>query len=934
MSPSASFSPDDRLFFGPFELRPAERRLLCEGAPVALGGRAMDLLLCLLERSGEVVSAEALLDGAWRGLHVEPAALRVQIRALRKALGGRRGEEGYIVNVAGHGYQFAAPVRRPATASNRPAAGQPALPPVLPRMIGRDAAVEDLAHAARSSRLVTVVGAGGVGKTTVALAAAHRLSPAFEGDVAFVDLAIESRDANVAPAIAAALALPGIDGDPLAHLVAQLRRRRLLLVLDSCERVIVGAAAVVEALRQEAPDVYVVATSREPLGTPGEHLHRLEGLTPPPARVRAFDETCAYPAAQLFVERVLASGGQIDCGPVAAALVGDICRKLDGLPLAIELAAGQVVAFGLAATRALLDHRLRLGWLGRRTAPPRHLSLNATLDWSYDLLRAEDAATLRALSIFVGAFTHEDAAAIVDPRDLGGLPQRLESLTAKSLLAAVGDGAPIQYRLPDATRDYARLKLDLADEARPTAARHAAWILHVLSGRQAQPGARPMRDWMADFAHRIQDAQAALDVALSVMGDPALVTPLTLAAAPIWTRLGRAKEARDRVEAALTVVAPDSREAMALHIALVGALLEISPHDLSRARAACDRALDLADNFDDDTTRLHAWWARWNTHVSETPYVPQAYAAARRYRALASALADPFAVMIGERMIGVTELLRGDFAAAHAALDRAKTTSPAWDLRARLAWHADDPDVMTGNMLVGLNWLSGRPEAATAMAREVLERAEATGNLSIQAMVLADSCGALGACVGDMATVGRCATQLEACVAGGAPASYGTWVRVLRAIVAAERGDPEPGSALVSGGLPPECNHPRFASVLADLARRLAASGAADAARALTDQLSQRIERSGERWIWSEVQRLRGELMDETDSAVALFESAFDLALRQGAQSYALRAATSLARRQPSSAPGVLAPLLASFNEGAATQDQVEARAVLEACGF
>ncbi|HEX4740734.1 MAG TPA: winged helix-turn-helix domain-containing protein, partial [Caulobacteraceae bacterium] len=344
---------------------------------MALGSRAMDILLCLLERNGDVVSVQELLGRVWRGVTVDPGALRVQVSALRKALDDADPRARYVSNVAGRGYCFVAPISREADIAPRSGPHQhdrPGLPTALGRMVGRDRVIDDLEGLIATSRFVTVVGPGGIGKTTVALALAHRLTGRFGGDVAFVDLAVEQGGADVASAVAATLQMTGVGG--VAGVVSRLRSRQLLLILDSCEHLIGGAATLAEAVCQGAPHVRILATSREPLNALGEQVHRLAALEAPPLSPElSFEDVRAYPAAQLFIGRVAASGGQIERGPEEALLIAEICRKLDGIPLAIELAAGRVGAFGLATTLALLDSQLRLSWSGRRTAAPRHVTL-------------------------------------------------------------------------------------------------------------------------------------------------------------------------------------------------------------------------------------------------------------------------------------------------------------------------------------------------------------------------------------------------------------------------------------------------------------------------------------------------------------------------------------------------------------------------------
>ena len=896
----------------------------------------MDILLRLVEREGEVVSAEALLASVWRGVNVEPTALRVQVSVLRKALGETDPQAGYVSNIAGRGYCFVAPISRhtgPVPAASSHEHDRPAAPPPPGGMIGRDAVVDDLQRVIAIERFVTLVGPGGIGKTTVALALAHRMAPEFAGEVAFVDLGIQRSDTGVASAVATALHLTGVRSDPMSAVIAELRSRRLLLILDSSEHVIQGAATLAASVCESAPQVHILATSREPLNVPGEHVHRLAALeAPPPSARLSYAEVCAYPAAQLFVERVAASGGQIERGPAEALLVSDICRKLDGIPLAIELAAGRVDAFGLATTLDLLDSRLRLSWPGRRTALPRHLTLSATLDWSYDLLSPDEAMLFRFLSTFVGAFTLEAAENVAGESLLADAQEALAGLVSKSLVSIDEHRSPARYRLLDATRDYARLKLEAAGELPAAAARHATWTMDVLGDQKAQLDESPMGEWMDYFGKLIQDAESAFDWSLSADGDRSFTAPLTLAAATIWICLGRTDECRRRVEAALRVVEPNSRDEMMLNLALLHALLDLTPHDAMRAEIACSRTLDFAERFGDIHAQLRARWCLWNARIA-APDVPRAREEALLYRQLTSELGDSSEQTVAERMVSVSELLGGDLAAARAASERAQSLSPIWSASARMAWYDYDPVVMSRDTLISILWLSGTPDTAMAAARENLERAEATGSHACRAAVLADACAPLALCVGDLATADRYAAMLDDCVAHGAPRGYRTWGQALRAALAARRGDVGPGQSFLSGGLSPDCSHPRYASVLVELASALGDAGAEDIARDLADRLLQRIEDTGERWIWSEVQRARGELMQEPAAAEALFESALAVAQQQGARAWALRAATSLARRRQSAAGDVLKPLLASFTEGAGTRDHVAACSVLGECG-
>jgi hypothetical protein len=360
---------------------------------------------------------------------------------------------------------------------------------------------------------------------------------------------------------------------------------------------------------------------------------------------------------------------------------------------------------------------------------------------------------------------------------------------------------------------------------------------------------------------------------------------------------------------------------MQLNAALAGALFDFAPYDIPRAEIAATRALELANTFDDPPSQIHARWILWNTHILTRPNISKAQEQARLYRELAALHADQYGQVMSELMVGISALVGGSLSAARTASDRVETLG---------ATRTTYPNTTR----VSLLWLDGMPDSAAAAAQVNLDRARATGVAPLEAAVLADSCGALALNVGDLMGAERYADMLDDCIARGAWLSYRTWTVVLRAANAARRGDAGPGRLFLSRALPPECGHPRFAPTLAELALRLGSAGALDVARDLADSLLQRIEATGERWIWSEVQRVRGELTPDAAQAEALFEAALAVAQQQGARAWALRAATSLARRRPSAAGEVLAPLLASFTEGARTHDHVEARAVLAASGL
>ena len=388
----------------------------------------------------------------------------------------------YIANVPGRGYCFVAPITRTATpvpaqaAEPIPLERLPKLPARLARAIGRDATVANLCKQLLSQRFVSIVGPGGMGKTTVAVLVAHALVQDFSGAIVFVDLVSIEDPRLVAEAVASTFGVVAHTSDPIPSLISFLEQKRMLLVLDNCEHVIESVAVLVERLLAAAPHVYVLATSRELLRAEGEHVHNLAPLGAPDENsVLTAAEALTFPAVQLFMERAAAGGNRIELSDAEARLVAGICRRLDGIALALELAAGRVASHGIRGSAELLELRFKLLWQGRRTALPRHQTLNAMLDWSYNLLRKEEQRVLRRLSVFVGAFTLDAAQAVAAEVDSNAEPilQLLANLVAKSLLSTQPQEGSVRYRLLGTTRAYATLKLVESGEADMVVRRHA-----------------------------------------------------------------------------------------------------------------------------------------------------------------------------------------------------------------------------------------------------------------------------------------------------------------------------------------------------------------------------------------------------------------------------------------------------------------------------
>jgi predicted ATPase len=358
-------------------------------------------------------------------------------------------------------------------------------------LIGRESVVAELSAQLSHDRFLTVVGPGGIGKTSVALTVAEKKIGAYEHGVWLVDLVSLTDPALVPRALAATLGLQIDSDDPLADLIAALRDKHMLLVLDNCEHVIASAAELIASILRGAPKVHVLATSREPLNTYGEHLYRLLPLASPPTSSHVdAKEALGSPAVQLFVEQAASTLGEFELSDGDAPHVANICRRLDGLALAIEIAAARVATFGVLGVAANLENGLQVLTSGRRTALPRHRSMVASLDWSHALLSEVEQKVFRRLAIFAGGFTLR-AASTIAADEIHGESEIFDlvaALAAKSLVEADARAIEPRFRLLETTRAYALAKLAESGDVNMLGRRHAEYFdLEIETARNRQP---------------------------------------------------------------------------------------------------------------------------------------------------------------------------------------------------------------------------------------------------------------------------------------------------------------------------------------------------------------------------------------------------------------------------------------------------------------
>ena len=456
---------------------PSQRQLLIDGQPATIGSRAFDLLVALVEHRNRIVTKNELLDLVWPGLIVEESNLTVQVSSLRKLLGA-----GSISTIPGRGYRFTAALaetnpRADGTSTPMPPALRTNLPPTLQPLIGRDDDLAALGALLAGHRLITITGAGGMGKTRLAERVLHEHRDAFEHGVTWVELAALTDPALLPGAIAGATGLQTGGGDPLQGLVASLAPLQMLVAIDNAEHLIGEVAHLVQALVDGAPRLSVIVTSQAPLRLAAERVYRLNGLAVPDADDDLAD-ALRQGAMELFVQRAVAADRRFVADAQTLPAIRRICAQLDGVALALELAAARVPMLGVAGLARSLDERLQLLTQGRRDAPQRQSTLRAALEWSLALLSPTETIVFRRLAVFSGSFSLEAARQVASDPDGGGLNewQVLEGLGAlvdRSLVAADLGETP-RYRLLESARALALERLTASAEGDALRERHAA----------------------------------------------------------------------------------------------------------------------------------------------------------------------------------------------------------------------------------------------------------------------------------------------------------------------------------------------------------------------------------------------------------------------------------------------------------------------------
>jgi predicted ATPase/DNA-binding winged helix-turn-helix (wHTH) protein len=917
------------LTFGPFQLLSGQRLLLQDRKPMKLGSRAMDILIALVDRAGDTVDKHELIAVVWPRTVVEEGALRVHVAALRKLLGDGQAGARYIVNVPGRGYSFIAPLVR--TQLHQPAAetlgaNEQAnrLPASLTRVVGRSDTVAMLASQLPMRRLVTLVGPGGIGKTTVAVAVVDVASGDYQDGAYFADFASVTSPELVAATVSSALGLGDAPEKAALRISTFISEKNLLVVFDNCEHVLATVAILIESMLRDSPGLRVLATSREPLRAEGEWLHHLPALTTPPPEVRAASVAMTFSAFDLFVERATANLDSFNVTDRDVPVISDLCRRLDGNPLAIELTAARVGAFGLRGLAGHLEaHVLHLKQV-RRTAMARHQTLGAVLDWSYQLLTAEERLVLTRLAIFRGRFSLEAATALLaplaavntlQPSDILNL---VADLGAKSWLSSDASREIVHYRWLELTHAYALMKLKESGEYSAIAMRHARYVYDLMSVAGDAWTEISLTEWAEEYLWVLDDVRSALAWCFLPDGDVMMGISLTALVAPMGAHFN-AFDTPDAIHRALQALGTLPTPHLDLEVRLSSALLFAPSHE--RSQLAAPEVLALARMSEDPKLLAEALigvvlrTSADGGYTNSVAQTEQLSIAARRS-------GDPGTIVVADRINAQIQHYAGHNRIARVLAERVlRNPIPRAPLRTRAAGldHAVSMRIVLSRVL----WLEGFADQAWNLAAETRTLAASQGRLARCQVLSLCSCP-IALWRGNTLLAREFSAELRATAqehltrTGWLPAV----ARIPWHFLWEEANEAEQSFDLRSTVL--QFDH--LLTVDAGLIPHAATT------RTLGDHS----------WASAEILRGYGEKVSQRQSVAAKaeaqtwFQRSLELSREQGALAWELRAATSLAGLwrelgRTSDAEAVLAPVYKQITEGFETVDVVKAERLLHA---
>ncbi len=929
------------LEFGPFRMERWNRSLMRDGAPVHLRQREFDILVLLIENADRFVSKGEITRQIWPNAQVDDANVRVHISAIRRALGDGNGKARLIRSGTRDGYCFAAVVRRfEAGSADDPSALRfPRMPdtrrsndnlPVSRKVaVGRSVDIQSLTDRIPDQRLISIVGPGGIGKTTVALEVADVIKTGFSDGVHFVNLASLTDPQAISSTIMTSLGIDCTSSDPDLHFIEYLNAKSLLLVFDNCEHLIDAVAMLVEKILTHTRHVTCLTTSREPLRIDGEWTYRLGPLELPSEASPSAEAALKYPSVRLFVERAKFGDPLFMLTDNDAPLVCDLCRQLDGNPLAMELAAGRLDLFGLRGLVKGLTRTFELLSQGRRTALPRQQTLRATMDWSYDLLRPLEKTVLWRLSVFRREFTLEQALAVVgDDFQEDIVIEALSELVAKSLVFIDNSRTTARYRLLFLTRTYAAEKLADSGEFSAVSRRHAYWHLEAL-----QTASSFERD--SEAVGWTDDIRAAIEWAFLPNEDAALGTRLIQASITMVDKLKLFNDYGRVIARALDSIVDFRQIDPAVLCRLLAervALLVRTSSSFRDSEEACNRGLALMRSLDYQTVDGKA----------ESEVVMMIFGGsfgAGNPRRMLEAAGQAMQLQLkyenpgippitAKRMLSQAHHFLGNHREAIKYGAQVLTHTDA-EFQARNLFDSDklDPRISIGIFMARTLWLQGAPEQASAMCEQVLKRAEAH---SAFAHGYALSFAAIPVCIwrGDLTAAKKHIALLADEAIETSMVHWEAWADCYaRVIDFHEFGVPD-GLPLAELFVGIKTSPPHFDHVICSF------PGLAD------DSVLDRLQEAGALWCAPEFLRSyadRNLKLDRISPSTAedYLLRALDLSIEQESLSWRLRSATSLARLwkykgRTRQAADVLQAVLAEFEEGFMDEDLLTADAVLK----
>ena len=930
-----------RIDFGPFRYDTIRRELRDSSGLVRIGSRALQLLEVLLERPGQLCSREELVTLVWPRTVVEETSLRVHMSALRRVLGDGQGGSKYIVTVPGRGYTFVGEVQAlilpTPSDTDHQASGKPLAqhwPTTrLERPIGRGQDIAQIGELLSNERLVSVVGAGGMGKTTVAVAVAEQQHALHDQETFFVDLSSLSDAALVVIEVGQSCGVNVARDDPWATLEAALRDQDALIVLDNCEHLIDAAAAVTERILQTCPKVRILATSREPLEIDEEWVFRLTPLGLPDQQITMEVATAlSYPAIQLFLERALAASDSFQLTDANVGVVRQLCEFLDGIPLAIELAAARVSSLGVQGLLYRLENAFELLTRGRRTAMSRHKTLHAVLNWSYQLLTDREKLVLQRLSIFRSAFDLDAAIAVASCAELSRdrVVEAVLGLHDKSLVVRQPtDSGQALYRLLYVTRLFAEKALASGPEAEAAHQRHAELLLgRMVKANKAKGNAKVKSlNYLGsfNFASAVAELRTAITWALLEENDLPLGIELTAESLHVYDAASLLDEYRRYLNAAVDKAARANVEGTRLEFMLQQRLTFVSGQAFT-SPATRERAYrktrELGQKFGSIADQIEGLYGICTGAFGQGDYL-QALSCCEEIRNLAQGEQEMLSVAVADRLSVLSLHALGQ----HDAAERLAHRVIQFDASAlELRFQSDVPfGISMRIQLARIHWLRGNFKLAWTTLLETITQDD-TAHIFEKCHPLGLAAIPIAIWKGDLATAARwCQDLLDHSTRTSVP-YWQAFAKVYRCLLDGQpiRSESTEGQLLNKS--------PMLGDIVATL--QSSAPDAETRARAREGKVG---------WCAPEVLRLAALAgFDSHESAsrercIVELKRALDLSGEQGARFWSLRIAKSMfavsieGSPERESARDKILSLLNTIDDGSALPDLQEARLLVDA---